>query len=82
MICGTGIGMSMAANKFRNIRAVLAYNSGTAKMSRSHNDANVACFGARTMQLDDVLYSLEVFLSTPFIGDKYQRRNDKIEGLC
>ncbi len=82
LVCGTGIGMSIAANRFRNIRAVLAYSWEIAHTSRSHNDANVICFWARTMSAESVLASLDMFLSTPFLGDKYQRRNDKIEGLC
>ena len=82
MVCGTGVGMSIAANRFNGIRAVLSYSSEISKISRSHNDANVICFGARTMQLDEVITSLDVFLSESFIGDKYQRRNDKIDCTC
>lgn len=74
--------MSIAANKFKNIRAVLSYSSEIAKISRSHNDANVACFGARTMNIGDVLDSLDVFLNTDFLGGKYQTRNDKIDSTC
>ncbi|MBP7806229.1 ribose 5-phosphate isomerase B [Candidatus Gracilibacteria bacterium] len=82
LICGTGIGMSIAANRFSGIRAVLSYSSDIAKISRSHNDANVICFGARTMTLEDVKMSLDIFFSESFIGDKYQRRNDKIDCAC
>jgi ribose 5-phosphate isomerase B len=82
LVCGTGIGMSMAANKYHWIRAVLSYNSEIAKISRSHNDANIICFGARTMNIDDVLSSLDAFLETEFLWGKYQRRNEKIDCLC
>jgi len=55
LICGTGIGMSIAANRHTGIRAVLSYAPEIAKIGRSHNDANVICFGARTMKIEDVL---------------------------
>ena len=58
--------MSIAANKFPKIRAVLAYDDEITKISRSHNDTNVICFGARTMEIEDVLTSLDVFLETEF----------------
>lgn len=82
LVCGTGVGMSIAANKYTWIRAVLAYNPEIAKISRSHNDANVICFGARTMSIDDVLSSLDAFLETKFLWGKYERRNEKIDCLC
>lgn len=74
--------MSIAANRFSGIRAVLSYSPEIAKISRSHNDANVICFGARTMTVEDVILSLDTFFSEPFLGDKYQRRNDKIDCEC
>lgn len=82
LVCGTGIGMSIAANKFQKIRAVVSYDTETAKISRSHNDANVLCFWARTMQIGNVLDSLDVFLSTEFLWGKYQRRNEKMDCIC
>lgn len=82
LICGTGIGMSIAANRMKWIRAVLSYSSEIAKISRSHNDANIICFGARTMVIEEVLKSLDIFLTESFIGDKYQRRNEKIDCAC
>lgn len=82
LICGTWIGMSIAANRHPWILAVLAYNPEIAKISRSHNNCNVICFGARTMKIEDVLQSIDIFLKEPFIGDKYQRRNDKIDCMC
>lgn len=74
--------MSIAANRFRGIQAVLAYSPEIAKISRSHNNANVACFGSRTMKLENVIESIDIFFSEPFLGDKYQRRNDKIDCAC
>ncbi len=81
LICGTGVGMSIAANKYHWIRAVLAYNTEIAKISRTHNNTNVICFGARTMNIDDVLSSLNVFLETEFLRGKYQTRNEKIDNF-
>lgn len=63
LICGTGIGMSIAANRYKGIRAVLAYTPEIAEIGRSHNDSNVICFGARTMEREDMLRSLDVFFS-------------------
>ena len=63
--------MSIAANRYKNIRAVLAYTSEIARISRSHNDANVICFGARTMDIKMVLESIDIFLSESFLGGKY-----------
>lgn len=82
LVCGTWIGMSISANRHPWIRAVLAYTSEIAKIGRSHNDSNVICFGARTMQLDSVLKSLDVFFTEPFIGGKYQSRNERMDNLC
>lgn len=82
LICWTGIGMSIAANRHTGIRAVLAYNPEIAKISRSHNDANIICFWARTMQSETVISSLESFLTENFIGGKYQRRNEKLDCSC
>jgi ribose 5-phosphate isomerase B len=79
LICGTGIGMSIAANRHKWIRAILAYNPAIAKIGRTHNDANVVCFGARMMDLEIVLASLDIFLKTDFLWGKYQRRNDKLD---
>ncbi len=79
LICGTGIGMSLAANRHKKIRAILGYNPGIAEIGRTHNDANVICFWARTMELETVLASLDIFLSTDFLWGKYQRRNEKLD---
>ncbi len=82
LVCGTGIGMSIAANRYAWIRAVLSYSSDIAKISRAHNDANIICFGARTMTIESVIASLDIFFTEPFLGEKYQRRNTKLDSLC
>jgi ribose 5-phosphate isomerase B len=79
LICGTGIGMSMAANRHRGVRAALCHDAYTAEMARRHNDANVLCVGARVLGLGVVEQLLGIFLDTPFEGDRHQRRTAKIE---
>ncbi len=81
LICGTGIGISIAANKIHGIRAALAYDYYAAKYTRLHNDANVICFGGRTMGTGSVLESLDVFLKTEFMGGRHKTRIDKISEL-
>ncbi len=80
LICGTGIGMSIAANKVRKIRAALCTDILSAQRSRSHNDANVICLGAErgTAGVKEIL---EVFLTTKFEGGRHQNRVDKMTGM-
>tara|TARA_B100000686_G_scaffold209095_1_gene216007 strand:- start:401 stop:850 length:450 start_codon:yes stop_codon:yes gene_type:complete len=79
LICGTGIGMSMAANKHKNIRAALCYNIKTTKLSREHNDANVMAIGARTTKKNTALKCVNTFLKTDFDGGlRHLRRIKKI----
>lgn len=82
LVCGTGVGMSIAANRNKGIRAVLSYSPDIAQIGRSHNDANVICFGARTMSTESVLASISIFLSEPFLWWKYQKRNNQIDQTC
>lgn len=79
LVCGTGLGMSMAANRHAGIRAALCHDAYTAAMARKHNDANVLCLGARVLGTGVVEQIVRVFLSTPFEGGRHQRRVDKIE---
>jgi ribose 5-phosphate isomerase B len=79
LVCGTGIGMSMAANRHRGIRAALCHDAYTADMARRHNDANVLCVGARVVGLGVAEQILDVFFSTVFEGGRHGRRVDKIE---
>jgi len=79
LICGTGIGMSMAANRHPGIRAALCHDAYTAGMARRHNDANVLCLGARVIGSGVADQIVEVFLDTDFEGGRHQRRVAKIE---
>jgi len=79
LICGSGIGMSLAANKHKGIRAALCHDHYTAKMARLHNDANILCFGARIVGLGEIESILEAWLNTEFEGGRHQRRVDKID---
>ena len=81
LICGTGIGMSLTANKVPGIRAAVLMDPITARMSRSHNDVNVACFGARLQNLDDVKALLRIWLETAFEGGRHAVRLDKIRQI-
>ena len=74
LICGTGIGMSMVANRFPGIRAALCHELYTARMSRAHNDANILCLGARVIGPGLSEEMVKVWLNTPFEGGRHQRR--------
>jgi ribose 5-phosphate isomerase B len=76
LICGTGIGMSMAANKCPGIRAALCANEYMARMSRRHNDANVLCLGERVLGIDLAKSIVDAFLESGFDGGRHQRRID------
>ena len=78
LICGTGVGMSMAANKFNNIRAGLVYNSEVAKLIREHNDANILVLPGKYMDLKEALKSLDNFISSPFEGGRHNIRLKKM----
>ena len=79
LICGTGIGMSMTANRHPGVRAALCHDAFTAEMARRHNDANVLCMGARVIGVGVAEQVVEVFLRTSFEGGRHQRRVDLIE---
>ena len=68
LVCGTGVGMCIAANKIAGISAALVYSDEVAKLAREHNDSNVACFGGRTQKPQDVLRMALLWLATPFSG--------------
>lgn len=78
LICGTGIGMSLAANKFEGIRAVCVSDVYSAKMSRNHNNANVLCIGARVIGDEVAKLIIKTFLENEFEAGRHQRRVDKI----
>ena len=80
-ICGTGLGISLAANKVKGIRACVCSEPYTAKMSRLHNNANVLCFGARVVGSELAKMITEVWLDTEFEGGRHQRRVDQIMAI-
>ena len=77
LICGTGVGMSVAANKFKNIRAGLVYNSKVAKLIREHNDANILVLPGRYMDIHEAKKCVDNFLSSSFEGGRHTRRLNK-----
>jgi ribose 5-phosphate isomerase B len=79
LICGSGIGMSLAANKHKGIRAALCHDYYTAEMARRHNDANILCFGARIVGLGEIESILEAWLTHEFEGGRHERRVKKID---
>jgi ribose 5-phosphate isomerase B len=81
LLCGSGIGMAMAANKLPGVRAAPVTDEDSARLSREHNDANVLALGARTTPLDLARRIVELFLDTPFGGGRHRRRVDKINAL-
>jgi len=80
LICDTGIGVCIAANKVRGIRAAMCHDAFGARRARQHNDANILCLGARGGQ-DGVPEIVEAFLNTPFEGGRHQQRLDKIRAM-
>jgi len=81
LVCGSGIGMAIAANKIAGIRAAPVVDEASARLSREHNNANVLALGARLTAHDLAWRLVEVFLDTPFGGGRHQRRIDKIATL-
>lgn len=81
VICGTGLGISISANKVPGIRAALCTNSFMARMSREHNNANVLALGERIVGLDLAIDIVDTWLKTEFLGDRHQKRLDKIEAI-
>jgi ribose 5-phosphate isomerase B len=80
-ICGSGIGICMAANKVPHVRAGVAYDSETAKLMREHNDAQVICFGERLTDAKTAIAALDVFLATEFAGGRHQGRVEQLSNL-
>lgn len=81
LICGTGIGMCITANKIKGIRGALAYNEETAKLSRLHNDANVLCLGGRMLEEKEALKIVHTWLNTSFEGGRHENRLKLINKL-
>jgi len=78
LICGTGIGMSLAANKVKGIRAALCHDAYTAAMAKAHNNANILCFGQRVVGLGVVESIIDAFINTQFEGGRHETRVEKI----
>ena len=81
LVCGSGIGMSMAANKVNGIRAALCFNAYMGRMTRAHNNANVLCLGERVLGSGTALDIVDAFVNTQFEGGRHQRRIDLVTEL-
>lgn len=81
LCCGTGIGMSMAANKVKGIRAAVCDNAYCAEITRHHNNANIMCLGGRVINEDQAVEFAKLFLNTEFDGGRHQRRIDEIAAI-
>ena len=81
LVCGTGIGMSIIANKFPGIRAALVHDEFTAKMAGEHNNANILVLGGRVLEAARACALVQIWLNTPFADGRHQRRLDKISAL-
>lgn len=79
ILCGTGIGMSILANRFAGIRAAVCHSEFEAEVARKHNNANILCLGGRVLEEETAIQCLKIFLSAEFEGGRHQRRLDKID---
>lgn len=83
LLCGTGMGISIAANRHKGIRAAACVTDEMVRLARNHNDANILCLGSRISSIDDCKRLLKLFLETEFSqGERHQRRIAKLDGLC
>jgi ribose 5-phosphate isomerase B len=78
LICGSGQGMAMRANRYTKVRAALVWNDETVRLARGHNDANILCLGARLIDLDTAKRLVRLFLETPFEGGRHADRVEKL----
>ena len=78
LVCGSGTGMAMSANKFKKIRAAVCYNKASTRLSRQHNNANIMALGARLTKKTDAIKLVNVFLNTKFEGGRHLRRVKKV----
>ena len=79
LICTTGVGMCVQANKIKGVRAVLALNEDMSKMSREHNNCNILCMGKKYTTVEEAIKYIEIFTSTPFSGGRHERRVNMFE---
>jgi ribose 5-phosphate isomerase B len=80
-ICGSGIGVSIVANRYKDIRAALIYNEKIAELSRQHNNANIACFGARFFSVNEIIQMTKIFLETEFMSGIHLERVSNIDSF-
>ena len=78
LVCGSGTGMAISANKIKGIRAAVGYNIKSTQLSRRHNNANILCLGSRLTKKKDIIKILSIFLNTKFEGGRHKRRRNKI----
>lgn len=79
LVCGTGIGISIKANRYPGIRAALVYSAFTAEMAKAHNNANILCFGGRTITLEEALACINVWAETAYEGGRHDARLKKLD---
>ena len=82
LLCGTGIGMSIAVNRYPFIRGALVHDAFTARLSRQHNNANVLVLGGRSTGIEVAKECLDIFLNTSFEGGRHERRIEKLQTMC
>ena len=81
LICGSGVGMSMVANRYNNVRAALCFNENMAKLSRQHNDANILVLGSRLISYEEAIKCFTMFFNTEFEGGRHQARLEKFNHI-
>jgi len=81
LMCGTGIGISMRANRFRGIRAALVWDAFTAEMAKAHNNANILCLGGRSIDVDTAVHCVKVWLETEYEGGRHDQRLAKLDQM-
>ena len=81
LICGSGLGMSMVANRYKNVRAALCFNENMAKLSRQHNDANILVLGSRLISYEDAIKCFIMFFKSEFDGGRHQARLEKFNHI-
>ena len=81
LICGTGIGMSIVANKFKGVRAAVVHDEFTVEVSRSHNDSNVLCMGPRVLPAETIMKLMDMWFATQAEGGRHARRVEKIKKI-
>lgn len=81
LVCGSGQGMCMTANKYQNVRAALAYNKESAELTKQHNDANILCLPGRELSKEQLEEIVRIWLNSSFEGGRHERRINKINSL-